>query len=206
MSDGDVEQLILAARQLDREQLGTLLQMYRNYLTILASTQLNDRLRRRVSPSDVVQEAMLAAHRDFEKFRGGTEREFLAWLRQVLIHTIHHLVDTHLRAQRRDIRREVSIEQMGTALDHSATRLGGNLADPGPSPSTPVHRREAAVEMANRLSQLSADYRDVIVMRTLQGLSFDEVAQRMERSTGAVRMLWLRAIEKFKQVYEAEGQ
>ncbi|MCA9171232.1 MAG: hypothetical protein KDB23_26345, partial [Planctomycetales bacterium] len=46
----------------------------------------------------------------------------------------------------------------------------------------------------------------VIVMRTLQGLSFDEVAARMERSAGAVRMLWLRAIEKFKQVYEAEGQ
>lgn len=206
MTDGDVEQLIAAARQIDREQLGDLLQMYRNYLTILASTQLSERLRRRVSPSDVVQEAMLAAHRDFERFRGCSEREFLSWLRQVLIRTIHHLVDTHLRAQRRDIRREVSIEQMGAALDQSAVQLGGFLADPGPSPSAPVRRREAAVEMANRLSQLSPDYRDVIVMRTLQGLSFDEVATRMERSAGAVRMLWLRAIEKFKQVYEAEGQ
>ena len=44
---------------------------------------------------------------------------------------------------------------------------------------------------------------EVIVLRNLQGLSFDEIADRMERKPGAVRMLWLRAIEKFKQVYQS---
>src|SRR6188768_875733 len=74
-----VETLLRAARGGDEQQLGQLLTLYRNYLTILASTQLDARLRRRVSPSDLVQEAMLGAYRDFATFRGTTERELLAW-------------------------------------------------------------------------------------------------------------------------------
>ena len=76
------------------------------------------------------------------------------------------------------------------------------LADPGPSPSTPARQRERAVALADQLAKLRPEYRDVIVLRNLQGLSFEEIAERMDRKTGAVRMLWLRAIEKFKQVYE----
>jgi RNA polymerase sigma-70 factor (ECF subfamily) len=201
-SDTPVEQLLGDARQGMGEQLGQLLQLYRNYLTLLATTQIDRKLRVRVSPSDLVQEAMLAAHRDFEKFRGTTEREFLAWLRQVLINCLHHLVDAHVKAKRRDIRREISIEQMGAALDRSAVNFCNVLADPGPSPSTPVRRREAAVALADQLAKLRPQYREVIVLRNLQGLSFEEIASRMERSAGAVRMLWLRAMDKFKQVYE----
>ena len=53
--------LIGDARSGASDSLGRLLQLYRNYLTILATTQLNARLRARVSPSDLVQETMLAA-------------------------------------------------------------------------------------------------------------------------------------------------
>lgn len=198
----DVEHLLDEARQGRLETLGQLLQLYRNYLTILATTQLDRRLRRRMSASDLVQEAMLAAHRDFGKFRGCTEREFLAWLRQILIHCLHHAVETHVKAQRRDVRREVSIDQAGLAVDRSAPDFAHTLADPGPSPSAPARQRERAVALADQLAKLRPEYRDVIVLRNLQGLSFDEIAERMDRRTGAVRMLWLRAIEKFKQVYE----
>jgi RNA polymerase sigma-70 factor (ECF subfamily) len=194
--------LLSDARQGLTDQLGQLLQLYRNYLTLLATTQIDRKLRVRVSPSDLVQETMLAAHRDFDKFRGTTEREFLAWLRQVLINCLHHLIDAHVKAKRRDVRREISIEQIGAALDRSAVNFVNLLADPGPSPSAPVRRREAVVALADQLAKLRPQYRDVIVLRNLQGLSFEEVAQRMNRSAGAVRMLWLRAMEKFKQIYE----
>lgn len=198
----DVENLLGLAREGQTEPLGKLLQLYRNYLTILATTQLDQRLRRRMNPSDLVQDAMLAAHRDFPKFRGQVEREFLAWLRQILINCLHHAIETHLKAKRRDIRCEVSIEQVSAALDRSVMNFAQVLADNGPSPSAPAHERERAVALADQLAKLRSEYRDVIVLRNLQGLSFEEVAQRMDRSAGAVRMLWLRAIEKFKQVYE----
>src|SRR4051812_13548839 len=92
MEGPDVEQLLTSAREGDTAPLGELLKLYQNYLTILASTQLDRRLRNRLNPSDLVQETLLAAHRDFQKFRGRSEREFLAWLRQVFINCLHHLI------------------------------------------------------------------------------------------------------------------
>jgi RNA polymerase sigma-70 factor, ECF subfamily len=197
-----VDRLIDQARRGETEPLGQLLQMYRNYLTILATTQLGQRLRRRMNPSDLVQEAMMAAHCDFTKFRGTSERELLAWLRQILINCLHHAVETHLKAKTRDLRREVSVEQISAALDRSVVNFAFQLADREPSPSAPMRQRERAVALADQLAKLGPLYRDVIVLRNLQGLSFDEVARRMDRKPGTVRMLWLRAIEKLKQVYE----
>ena len=196
--------LLVQAKRGDAQQLGQLLQLYRNYLVILASAQLDARLRRRVSPSDLVQEAMLGAYRDFQQFRGGTERELLAWLRQILIHCLHHAYELHLQAGRRDLRREVPLDDLNQSLDRSALLLSEVLVDRGASPSAPAHERERAVAIADLLAQLRPDYRDVIVLRNLQGLSFEEVAERMQRKAGAVRMLWLRAIEKFRQLYEAD--
>ncbi len=199
-TETSVETLLDGARQAGSEVLGDLLQLYQNYLTILASTQLDRRLRRRMNPSDLVQDTMLAAHRDFQQFRGNSEREFLAWLRQILINSLHHAVETHVKAKMRDIRREISIEQANTALDRTAVNFGQILADGGPSPSAPARQRERVVALADQLAKLKPEYRDVIVLRNLQGLSFEEIADRMERKPGAVRMLWLRAIDKFKQV------
>ncbi|MEX2186226.1 MAG: sigma-70 family RNA polymerase sigma factor [Pirellulales bacterium] len=199
-ADRDAEDLIRRARLGETAALGCLMQVYRNYLTILATTQLDHRLRRRVSPSDVVQDALLAAHRDFDGFRGQHEREFLAWMRQILINCLHHAYEVHMQAKRRDVRCEISLDQVSAAFDRSIVNFAQVLADRGPSPSAPVRRRESVAALADKLARLRPEYRDVIVLRSLQGLSFDEVAQRLGKRTGAVRMLWLRAIEKLNQI------
>lgn len=198
----NVKGLLEEARRGESEPRGQLLELYRNYLTILATTQLGRRLRRRMNPSDLVQETMLAAHRDFASFRGATERDLLAWLRRVLINCLHHAFETHVGAKMRDVRCEISLEQVSAAMDRSAADFAQSLADPGPSPSFPLRQRERAVILANQLSKLRPQYREVIVLRNLQGLSFEEVAELMDRKPGTVRMLWLRAIDKFKTVYE----
>src|SRR6476469_3368224 len=179
--EGWTDRLLAEAKGGGEEQLGKLLTLYRNYLTILATTQLDARLRRRISPSDLVQEAMLGAYRDFTKFRGNSERELLAWLRQILINCLHHAYEAHIQAGRRDIRRDVTLDDMNRALDRSVVRLAHVLADQGPSPSGPARERERAVAIADQLAKLRPDDRDVIVLRNLQGLSFEEIAARMER-------------------------
>ena len=123
----------------------------------------------------------------------------MSCLRQILINSLHHAVETHVTAQKRDVRREVSIDQAAAALDRSAARLANNLIDPGPSPSAVARQRERTLALADQLARLKPDYRDVIVLRNLQGLSFEEVADRLGRKTGAVRMLWLRAMKKLKE-------
>lgn len=182
------------------QKIGKLLQLYRNYLSVLATTQLDCRLRRRMSTSDLVQETMMAAHRDFGQFRGGSEGELLAWLRQILSNCLSHAIEKNIHAQKRDMRREVAIEKVARKLDDSMARMSNLFADKAATPSQIVGQRELAAELSNQLAKLKPNYRDVIVYRNLQGLSFEEIASLMEIKSGAARMLWTRAIAKFKEV------
>ena len=192
--------LLTRARAGDPEPLGELLQWYSNYLSVLANTQLDRRLRRRVNPSDIVQEAMLAAHRDFPGFRGTSQGELLCWLRQILIHTLHASFSRHVKAEKRDIRKEISIDAISARLENSASRLPFVLARDTESPSAPLQAEENLVRLGEQLDQLKPHYRDIIVFRIIDGLSFDEIATRMGKSSGAVRMLWLRALEAYKSL------
>jgi RNA polymerase sigma-70 factor (ECF subfamily) len=199
-----VSSLINSARRGQRSSIGRLLQQYRNYLTVLAAAQIERRLQPRVSPSDVVQETMLRAHQNFTQFRGTTEPELLAWLRQILVNNLAKFVEQHVLAARRDVRREVSIERLGQRLEQSTLQLAALLPAESKSPSMAVQQREEAVLLADRLAELPPDYREVLVLRNLQGLPFEDIAQQINRSVGATRMLWLRAIDRLRTVYRRE--
>ena len=176
-----------------------------NYLSILAVTQFKQNLRPRVSPSDVVQETLLRAHNRFGQFRGATEPELVAWLRAILVNNLAKFVEQHVLAERRDLRREVSLEKIGVSLENSALRIANLLPATGKSPSMALQQQEESVELSDRLAQLPDDYRQVLVLRNLQELPFERIAQRMGRSVGATRMLWLRAIEKLRRLYREES-
>ena len=90
--------LLRDARDGRSQSLGKLLQLYANYLKILASTQLDQNLRGRVSPSDVVQETLFEAHRDFQQFRGKTSYEFVAWLRRIMVNNLASIVEQNCRS------------------------------------------------------------------------------------------------------------
>jgi RNA polymerase sigma-70 factor (ECF subfamily) len=187
------------------EDLGAILQLYWNYLHLLAEAQLDRRLRGRFSPSDLVQETFLEAHRDFPQFRGRTEAEFLAWLRQILVHNLIVAVRRHFEAGKRDVRREISLEQVCAEADASVAGLAAMAAQADTSPSAHVQHEELLVAVADNLAGLSQDYREVIVLRHLQGHSFAEIAERMNRNEGAVRMLWLRAVGQLRMRLSERG-
>jgi len=201
-----LERLLSGARAGNRQSIGDLLQHYRNYLMLLATTQIGRRLQPRVSPSDIVQETMLRAHRHFTQFNGRTERELLGWLRQILVTNLARFIEQHMLAAKRDVRKEVSLEHFGAALDESATRFQSALRAGGETPSVDGQHREEAVVLANRLAELPPHYREVLVLRNIQGLSFEQAARRLDRSLGATRMLWLRAIEKLRAAYHRAEQ
>jgi RNA polymerase sigma-70 factor (ECF subfamily) len=196
--DSQFSELLGLARAGSKEAAGELLAWYVNYLTILATTQIDRRIQRRVSPSDLVQEALLAAHRDFGDFRGHSQPELVGWLRKILINTLHRAFAQHVKAVKRDVRREISIDQVSQQLEESACNLASILPSHGESPSADMRAREDAVTLANQLGKLRPAYREVIVYRVLQGLSFEEIAERMDKKSGAVRMLWLRALEAYR--------
>jgi RNA polymerase sigma-70 factor (ECF subfamily) len=187
----DPEHLLALARSSGGPAVGQLLELYRNYLALLARAQIRQHLQGRVAPSDVVQETFLAACRDFAHFRGTTEAELVSWLRQILAARLADLVRRHLGARQRDARLEC---RLADDLDRSSAALRAGLVDRQPSPSQSAARRERAVLLADALRALPPDYAEVIVLRNLEELSFPEVARRMGRSTGSVEKLWVRAL------------
>jgi RNA polymerase sigma-70 factor (ECF subfamily) len=199
------EHLLAEARQGSNECWGHLLGLYTNYLRLLVLTQIERRLAARVSPSDLVQETFFEAHRDFHQFRGETAGEFLAWLRRILVNNLHRVIEHHILAEKRDVRREVSVDQLACSLERSAARLDAVFADPGSSPDQRAERHELQLVVADELANFPADYRDVILLRHVEGLPFDEIGRRMQRTSGAARMLWMRAIQSLRERLTARG-
>jgi RNA polymerase sigma-70 factor (ECF subfamily) len=190
------EGVLAALGRGDAAAAAALLAGYRPWLHLLARMQLGRRLRGRFDASDVAQQALLEACRALPAFRGTSEGELLAWLRQVLAHVLSHEVRRHGATRQRDAGREVSLDQ---ALAESSRRLGDLLAASDSSPSTRAARNDDAVRLAAALARLPADYREVIVLRNLEGLPHEEVAARMGRGAGAVRMLWVRALARLRR-------
>jgi RNA polymerase sigma-70 factor (ECF subfamily) len=171
---------------------------YQAYLGVLARAQLGRHLRGKCDPSDVVQMTLLEAHRDFSAFQGTHEQELLAWLRRILAHNLFNEA-RRFAAQQRDCTREVSLDQVRTGVEHSSVALARGLAAHTPSPSQLAVQREAAVHLADALSRLPDDYQTVLLLRIFEELPAEEVALRMGRSAGAVRMLQMRALTALRQ-------
>jgi RNA polymerase sigma-70 factor (ECF subfamily) len=188
--------LLDALRRGESAAQSEVLVRYQPWLRILARLQLGRRFQGKFDASDVVQLTMLEACRAFPQFRGTTEAELTAWLRQVLARVLAHEVRRYGGTEQRDVDREVSLEQ---ALAESSRRLGEMLAASGSSPSQQAARHEQEVLLADVLGRLPEDYREVILLRNLEGLPHEEVARRMGRNPGAVRMLWVRALARLRQ-------
>lgn len=199
MSEETTSDLIRGCRAGDDRAREVLFARYRQYLWLLAQGQLGGRLRARCDPSDLVQQTLLEAHRDFAGFTGAHEAELLAWLRQILAHNLYNEARHH-GAQRRDAARQVSLEEVQAGLDRSSMTLGRCLAADVPTPSQAAGEREAAVRLADTLARLPKDYQTVLLLRIFEGLPAEEVAQRMDRTSGAVRMLQLRALTALREM------
>jgi RNA polymerase sigma-70 factor (ECF subfamily) len=189
-----------ALRGGDPAALERFAERYRPWLALLARLQANARLQEKFDTSDLVQQTLLEACRDLPKFLGSTEAELRAWLRQILAHVLAHEVRRFHGAGKRDVALEVSLDQ---DLTRSSMRLNAILADAASSPSQRAVQNEEELRLAEVLARLPQEHREVIILRNLEGLSHEEVARRMGRNVGAVRMLWMRALASLRAAMTA---
>lgn len=195
MSESFAENLA-AGRDGDAAAQGKLLQPFEPWLRLLARMQLDHRLRAKCDPSDLVQQTLLEACRGFAQFRGGTEAELAGWLRGILAHALAHTLRRFEGTQGRDLGRE---------LDLSSQKLQALAVAPDTSPSDRAGRNEQELRLAEVLAKLPEDYREVLVLRHLEGLPHGEIAERMGRSAGAVRALWVRALAAMRDQMQPQA-
>jgi RNA polymerase sigma-70 factor (ECF subfamily) len=179
------------ARRGSSSALGQLAEACRAYLLLIANEELRPEVAGKVGASDLVQETFVRAQQGIPDFRGQSEAELRAWLRTILRNHVANVHRKYLQTEQTQVTREQPLAPSGEV---TAQRP----ADHAPGPRTAVLTSERADLLRAALDRLPPDYRQVVVLRNWQRLSFAEVAERLGRSPEAVRKLWTRAIERLQ--------
>ena len=116
--------------------LGALLELYRNYLRLVARSLISSALRVKLEPSDLVQETFLKAHREFTQFAGRSEPELVAWLRRILVRSLANQVKHH--------RRQVRDHRARSRWNNFSIAPASRSSRPWPRRSAPPASRRAA--------------------------------------------------------------
>jgi RNA polymerase sigma-70 factor, ECF subfamily len=177
------------------------LERFREYLLLIARLHTGGQYPAKFDASDIVQQTLLEAHCKREQFRGRTDAELAAWLRQLLACTLAD-VRRGLGRARRDAGRERSLE---AALDESSARLEQWLAAEQSSPSQRAQHNEQVIRLAECLATLPEPQREALVMRHCQGCSLAQISERLGRTPAAVAGLLKRGLRLLRgQLHERE--
>jgi len=177
------------------------LERFRSYLHLLAEAKLDRRLRSKVDPSDVVQQTLLQAHRAWSQFRGTSDAELVACLRQTLAHTLLHCVRDCQRSKR-NVAREIPLDAL---FDESSVRLEKWLAAEQSSPSQSAARIEGALRLAEAVQRLPDGQRGAVVLYYWQGCTLAEIGEDLGRSTAAAGGLLRRGLENLRRGWPDSG-
>ena len=185
--------LLEKAHSGDAEALSQAFEKYQRRLAVLVHFKLSDRTRAFAEVDDIVQETLLRAFRDIQRFSYQTPGSFLRWLSSIADHVI---VD-RVRYQGRERR----------AGEQVPFRSESNPLGPEPvdskTPSRLFAQQEAIERLLDRLAALPEDYRKAILMAKIEGLSTAEMAQELGKSREAVALLVYRAVKRFRALGEA---
>ena len=192
---GNVEKWIAQARAGCPEALGRLLDMCRRYLLLVANHELAPKFRAKVAPSDIVQDTLMKAGREFSHFLGDSEEELLRWLRRILHNTVAN-VHRHFETGKRGVGREVPLKTASDALLQSA------LKDTE-TPSMHAQAHEQDEQLQRALRELPDHYRQVLRLHSSEGLTFGQIADELESTPDAIRKLWGRAVEELTKLLDS---
>jgi RNA polymerase sigma-70 factor (ECF subfamily) len=172
------------------------LERFRGYLLLLAQLHWDTRMQGRLDPMDLVQDALLEAHRKQAQYKGACDAELAGWLRQLLANNMADAIRKLARVKR-DVNLERSLEAL---LGESSSRLQAWLADEQASPSKQAAASEELTRLADCLALLPSSQREAVILHHLQGLTLAELAQRMERSDASVAGLIRRGLKKLREL------
>ncbi len=182
MSPQESSRLLREARQGSREAINAVFERYGERLHALIRVRLGPHLRRRLESRDILQETLLKAFRGIHRFEGSGSTSLMAWLGTIARDEICDQADFYGR-QKRDANRDTSLDE----------RAGGVAAQIR-SEASRLQLQEDSERLEKALDALSEPYREVILLRHFEELSYREIAERLDKSPDACRMLLARAM------------
>jgi RNA polymerase sigma-70 factor (ECF subfamily) len=201
LSDSSVQtELLDQARGGDVEAFARLFERFSGLVRMTLRAQITAELRAKVDASDLLQETFLAASRSVREFQGHDAQTFVRWLQVVAARRVADAYRRYFDFEKRDLRREVPLDQLLARSDRSSARLVNELADSASGPLSVAHRHEQALRLADAMAALPEHYREILQLRYLDEQPLGEIAQKLGRTKGATAMLMARAIEKLREI------
>lgn len=191
---GDLLNLIEAG---DLRARSVLFDRHRARLMKMVAVRFDQRLARRLDPSDVVQETLAEAAASLSDYARSRPIAFYPWLRQLAGKVLLRLYERHVLAHRRSVNREVV--SMPALSGRSADRLARRLSGPRSSPADRLIAAELRARLRAALLELSEQDREILVLRHLEELSNAEIAEFLGIRVDAVRARHTRALDRLRR-------
>jgi RNA polymerase sigma-70 factor (ECF subfamily) len=183
----------------ESDAAGQLLERHRPYVTRLVELRLDTRVRARVDPSDVVQEAQLEAIRRLPTYMSERPLPFRLWLRQIAFDRLLMLHRRHVRAARRAVERDLPLP------DKSSILLAKQFLVRSSTPSRQLIRREFAERVRQAIGKLNPADREVLVLRNLEELSNRETARVLGIDPATASRRYGRAVLHLREILLQSG-
>jgi RNA polymerase sigma-70 factor (ECF subfamily) len=191
----DTDQLLDQVAHGDSSAAATLLTRHRDRLRRMVYLRIDPRLAARLDPSDIVQDALAEAHRRLPAYAAERPIPFYPWLRRIAWERLLRMHRRHIDAKRRTVLREDAPPLSESSEMLLAERLAG-----ASTPSEQLLRREIRERLHEALANLPVGDREVIVLKHLEELSFQEAAAVLEISTAAIYSRYYRAIQRLHRL------
>ena len=200
-SDQSRSELALRAGPGRQALFSQLLAEHRARLRATVDLRLDRRLRGRIDPSDVIQEAYLEAAERLEEFLAHPQMPFFVWLRLITLQRMAILYRRHLGTQSRDVSREVSLFDLSLP-DEASTVLADQLFGRDSSPSEAAERRENRELLERALAELDPIDREVLILRHFEELTNLETAAVLDLKPTAASNRYVRALKRLQEVVQ----
>lgn len=195
----EIQPLLQRARAGDRQATAELLAAYRAYLCQFVELRLDPKLRARVDPSDIVQEAQLEAVRRLEDYLARPPMPFRLWLRQIALDRLLMIHRHHVATARRAVGREIPLPEQSSIL------LAQQVLGMGSTPSQQVNRRELAGRLRQAIAQLGDADQEILLLRHFEGLSNPEVGELLGLDPATVSKRHGRAVRRLHKILFKSG-
>jgi RNA polymerase sigma-70 factor, ECF subfamily len=186
----------------DQTAWAAILAPHHDRLRRMVALRLDPRLRGRIDPSDVLQEAFIQAARGLPKFLERAERPFFLWLRWLAGMSIQVVHRRHLGIQGRDAGREVQLLDRPLP-EASSAALAAQLLGRDTRPSVAAVRAERQQRLQEALNAMNPLDREVLVLRHFEDLTNAEVARELGLQDSATSKRYIRALRKLKEILGA---
>ena len=198
IDDQKTQHLVALAKEGNESALNQLCSVYGERVRRIIRFRLDQKLRSKLDSVDVVQDALILALGGLKDFTYRSEGDFLRWLSRIAENKLHDIFKK-FHADKRDIRKEISFKQEGSNTDDWFYDAAGPVSIT--TPSVIMRKKEALDRLEKALDTLKPEYKEVIVLKKIEGLSHAEIADRLGKSTNAVPMLLFRAMAALTIAY-----